>query len=304
MRELHSEHIYTSFFFEISKFFFEKKRFFKIDKRSFSGYSSFEVRKIREKERMHVPSLEKLRFAIAKKENSEISAPPLFFPFWKMEPGTSTVVRFVPDADTSNDTFWREEQVIFLPFPGTTRNSDRPVRIRVPCMKMFGKPDPILSDISSLWKKNDELARKYYRRRNYVYSGFVRSTSLKEENFEKISLRLFRFTSSLHSIILQFLQNPDLEFVPVDPENGRNFSISRTRKGAYADYSTSSFSLKPSSLTKEEREFVEKNGLLNLSNFLVKMPDSEDLREIFEMYLDSRNGKLLDEEKYARWIRN
>ena len=64
------------------------------------------------------------------------------FPHWRAPDNSTTVVRFLPDADTSNTFFWRERAVIKMPFSGIAGETDsKPVLVEVPCLEMYGEKD-------------------------------------------------------------------------------------------------------------------------------------------------------------------
>lgn len=42
------------------------------------------------------------------------------YPFWNLEQGKDSTVRFLPDGDSSNTFFWVERAMIKLPFAGIT----------------------------------------------------------------------------------------------------------------------------------------------------------------------------------------
>ena len=67
------------------------------------------------------------------------------FPFWNMQEGQSSTLRFLPDGDDTNTFFWKERLMIKLPFAGIKGETDsRPVQVQVPCMEMYGETCPYL----------------------------------------------------------------------------------------------------------------------------------------------------------------
>ena len=54
------------------------------------------------------------------KENKSQQSFGAVYPFWNLEHGTNSVVRFLPDGDTSNALPWIESQQINLTFSGVT----------------------------------------------------------------------------------------------------------------------------------------------------------------------------------------
>jgi hypothetical protein len=69
-------------------------------------------------------SLQEIRAKLASMENnsktnsSSTGGDNAIYPHWNIDEGTSTTLRFLPDADTNNTFFWVERQMIRLTFPG------------------------------------------------------------------------------------------------------------------------------------------------------------------------------------------
>jgi hypothetical protein len=82
-----------------------------------------------------------------------------------------------------------------------------------------------------------------------------------------------------------------------------DFTVSKTSKGGYADYSTSKWSRKESALTQDEAEAIEKHGLFNLSDFLPKKPSAQELAIIKEMFEASVDGQPYDTERWGSYYR-
>ena len=55
------------------------------------------------------------------------------FPFWNMQEGQSSTLRFLPDGDDTNTFSWKERLMIKLPFAGVKGETDpRPYKYRFP----------------------------------------------------------------------------------------------------------------------------------------------------------------------------
>ena len=46
------------------------------------------------------------------------------YPFWNIPENSTSVLRFLPDGDTSNTYFWRERQMIRLEFAGVKGDAE------------------------------------------------------------------------------------------------------------------------------------------------------------------------------------
>ena len=195
------------------------------------------------------------------------------FPFWNLKEGEQATVRFLPDGNKENTFFWKERLMIKLPFQGIKSETDsKPVQVQVPCMEMYGESCPILSEVRGWFKdpKLEDMGRKYWKKRSYIFQGFVGTNPLNEETTPENPIRRFIIGPQIFQIIKGALMDPDMEDLPTDSVNGVDFRIIKTSKGGYADYSTSTWSRKSRPLSEEENKAVEQHSLWNLSDFLPK----------------------------------
>ena len=95
----------------------------------------------------------------------------------------------------------------------------------------------------------------------------------------------------------------DLENSPTDYESGRDFYLTKTKKGEYANYASSSWSMKERPLSVDELEAIDKFGLQNLSQFLPKKPDDAHLKAIMEMFQASVEEEMYDPERWGQFYR-
>jgi hypothetical protein len=78
--------------------------------------------------------------------------------------------------------------------------------------------------------------------------------------------------------------------------------VKKTSKGGYADYTTSTWARKETSLSAEELAAVE-SSLHNLSTFLPKKPTAEELVIMKEMFEASVDGQAYDPDKWGKYFR-
>ena len=97
--------------------------------------------------------------------------------------------------------------------------------------------------------------------------------------------------------------DPEMEDLPVDFNNGLDYRITKTQKGQYADYSTSSWARKETALTDAEHASIEQYGLNDLVSFLPPKPDANALKIIHEMFEASVDGQQYDVEKWGNYYR-
>ena len=170
-------------------------------------------------------------------------------------------------------------------------------------MEMFNEPCPVLAEVRTWFKDPalEDMGRKYWKKRSYIFQGFVVNSTLDEDTTPENPIRRFVINPSVFNIIRSALMNPDMEDLPTDVESGRDFKLTKTTKGQYADYSTSSWSRKESALTDVEQAAIEANGLFNLADFLPKKPSESELRVIKEMFEASVDGRPYDVDKFGAY---
>ncbi len=228
------------------------------------------------------------------------------YPFWNLEQGKESTVRFLPDGDSNNTFFWAERLMIKLPFAGIKGETDsRPVQVQVPCMEMYGETCPILSEVRGWFKDKslEDMGRKYWKKRSYIFQGFVVEDGLKEDGKPENPIRRFIIGPQIFQLIKSALVDPELEELPTDMARGVDFKLTKTSKGGYADYSTSKWSRRERPLTDTETQAVTAHGLFNLQDFLPKKPGDVELRVIKEMFQASVDGEPFDKEAWGQYFR-
>ena len=256
-------------------------------------------------------TLAEIRAKLAEQEkktsnSSGLASDNAIFPFWNIAEGTTSTLRFLPDGDSNNTFFWQERAMIKLPFPGIKGAQDtKPTLVQIPCMEMFNEPCPILSEVRTWFKDPslEDMGRKYWKKRSYIFQGFVVNSTLDEDTFPENPIRRFVINPSIFNIIRSALMNPDMEDLPTDIDKGRDFKLTKTQKGGYADYSTSTWSFKERSVSDSERSAIDTNGLHNLADYLPKKPSAEDVKIIAEMFKASVDGELYDESRFGQHYR-
>lgn len=255
-------------------------------------------------------SLAEIRARIAAQENKSTGSTQqsdnAIYPHWNMDEGTIATVRFLPDADNKNTFFWVERQIIKLPFNGIKGDSNvKQIQVQVPCVEMYGDNCPILAEVRPWYKDESlkDLANKYWKKRSYLFQGFVRQNPLGDDKNPANPIRRFVISPQIFTIIKSSLMDPEMEELPTDFMKGLDFNIKKTSKGGYADYSTSNWSRKESALTEAEQAAIEAHGLFNLADFLPKKPSEAELRIIKEMFEASVDGRPYDAERWGAYYR-
>ena len=227
------------------------------------------------------------------------------YPFWNIKEGDTAVMRFLPDGDASNTFFWRERSMIKLPFSGVKGDTEsKSVQVQIPCMEMYGESCSILNEVRGWFKDSslEDMGRKYWKKRSYVFQGFVIDDPLNEEAPEN-PIRRFIIGPQIFQLIKQALMDPDMEELPTDYTHGIDFRMNKTTKGGYADYSTSTWARRERALSDAEMHAIDTHGLFNLSDFLPKKPSETEVKIMQEMFESSVDGNPYDEEKYGSYFR-
>jgi hypothetical protein len=228
------------------------------------------------------------------------------YPHWNMEEGKEASIRFLPDGDTNNTFFWAERAMIKLPFAGIKGDTtSKPVQVQVPCMEMWNETCPILSEVRGWFKDKslEDMGRKYWKKRSYIFQGFVVKSPIAEDTTPENPIRRFIIGPQIFQLIKGALMDPELNELPTDFMHGVDFRIAKTSKGGYADYSTSKWSRNERALTAEEAAAIEQYGLFDLKSFLPKKPGDVELKVIKEMFEASVDGEAYDMERWGQYFK-
>jgi len=196
--------------------------------------------------------------------------------------------------------------MIRLAFPGIKGHDEsRSVTVQVPCVEMWGDACPVHAEIRPWFKDTsmEDIARKYWKKRSYLFQGFVIENPLAEDDTPENPIRRFVINPSIYKIIAAALMDPDFVEIPTDYEQGTDFRLTKTQQGQYADYSTSNWARRDRSLNEEERQAIESNGLFNLNDFMPRRPSEDDVKVIFEMFEASVDGQLYDPDRFGQHYR-
>jgi hypothetical protein len=225
-----------------------------------------------------------------------------------MQEGKEAVIRLLPDGNPNNTFFWVERAMIKLPFAGIKGETDsRPVQVQVPCVEMYndGTACPILSEVRGWFKDKslEEMGRKYWKKRSYIFQGFVVEDPIKEDKIPENPIRRFIIGPQIYNIIRSALMDPELDELPTDFLKGLDFRIAKTSKGGFADYSTSKWSRRERALSDVEKAAIDTHGLYDLSGFLPKKPTDVELKVMKEMFEASVDGEAYDMDRWGQYFK-
>ena len=228
------------------------------------------------------------------------------YPFWNIKEGESCTLRFLPDGNPNADFFWAERLMIKLPFSGVKGDtSSRPVQVQIPCMEMYGETCNILNEVRGWFKDAslEDMGRKYWKKRSYVFQGFVTDNPLTDDEAPDNPIRRFIIGPQIFQLIKQALMDPDMEELPTDYTAGVDFRLNKTSKGGYADYGTSTWARRERPLSDFEMNAINTHGLFDLSEFLPKKPDETAQKVMQEMFEASVDGEAYDADRWSNYFR-
>jgi hypothetical protein len=147
------------------------------------------------------------------------------------------------------------------------------------------------------------MGRKYWKKRSYIFQGFVVEDPIKEDSTPDNPIRRFIIGPQIYQIIRSALMDPELEELPTDFLRGVDFRIAKTSKGGFADYSTSKWSRRERALTDVEKAAIDSHGLFDLSSFLPKKPTDVELKVMKEMFEASVDGEAYDMDRWGQYFK-
>jgi hypothetical protein len=250
----------------------------------------------------------KLKAAETRSTDSNSGGDKSIYPFWTIKNGGEAVFRFLPDGNADNTFFWVERAVIKLPFAGIKGRTDsKPVVVNVPCVEMYndGSVCPILSEVRPWFKDPslEDMGRKYWKKKSYIFHGFVTEDGLEEKEPPENPIRRFVIGPQIYKLIHAALIDEEYTELPTDYVHGFDFRLKVGTKGGYADYSTSTWSRRTRPISDTERDAISQFSLPNLSDYLPKKPNEVELKVMVEMFEASVNGEAYDIERWGKYFR-
>lgn len=224
-----------------------------------------------------------------------------YYPFWNMKAGQRAVVRFLPDANESNERGFLVEKV----FHNLTINGQRKM---VPCLSMYGDDCPICKLSQEYYKAKDEVnGKKYWKKKQYMAQVLVVEDPLEAdattgENHEG-KVRLLSLGFQIYNIITEAFKSDELDVAPFEYEGGYDFIIKKTEQGQYASYAVGTkFANKQRDLSDEEIGVVEE-GLIDLSTLLPKNPGFEKVEAMLQADLNGEDYSESDSDENSSFSR-
>lgn len=203
----------------------------------------------------------------------------------KTEPGNTYVVRFIPNVDAPERTFFHYYQHGF--------NSQATGQFTAcTCPNTFDERCPICETRFKLYQSKNEadkqLAKLLTRKENWLANVYVVNDPTNSENNGQI--KIFRFGRQVYKIISEAIDGEDAdEFGPSIfdlSENGNNFRIKvEKNEGGYPTYVSSKFLSKSAidNLTPDKIKEVY-DGIFELDK-LNDVKSNDELKEILAVHV-------------------
>lgn len=205
-----------------------------------------------------------------------------FFQFWKMPDDSTATVRFLPDLDQDNNLGFLVEKLEHELIINGKRE-------KVPCLAMHGEDCPICAMSRKYYdEKNDEMGKKYYRKKSYVGQVIVVDSPIEHDQSQLV--KLIEFGPALFKQIQAAFQSGDLEEAPYELKGGYNFRIKKTKNGQYASYTTSSFAPKQTDL---DDDVIDQLQLFNLADYRGK---KRDVATVQALLMAEQTGQQLEDD--------
>lgn len=228
-------------------------------------------------------SIEQLRAAFKKDENTTQSRPNNYYPFWNMKVGDQVTVRFLPDLNQDNPFGFMVEKLMHT----LTINGENKT---VPCLKMYDEECPICKVSSAFYKDDDKVnGKKYWRKKQNIVQALIVEDPLpadpetKETHEGKV--RFLNLGYQIYNVIKEAFESGELDEVPFAYKDGCNFIIKKTKQGEYDNYAVGTkFARRPSDLTDDEIAYVEDN-IASLETLLPPKPDYNKIESMLEAAL-------------------
>jgi hypothetical protein len=219
-----------------------------------------------------------------------------YYPFWNMKTGQKAVIRFLPDADSSNARgFLVEKTSHNLVINGQKKT--------VPCLSMYGEDCPVCKISQAYYKEKDEVnGKKYWKKKQYIAQAIIVDDPLPADETtgetHQGKVRYIALGYQIYNIIKEAFASEDdpLEAIPYEFEGGYDFVIKKTEQGEYASYTVGTkFLSKQRSLTEEELVTAEE-GMIELATLLPKNPGVEKVQAMLDADM---NGGSYNESESA-----
>jgi hypothetical protein len=205
-----------------------------------------------------------------------------YYAFWNMDVGLSTIVRFLPDKNANSEFFLIEKTHHELIVNGEKK--------KVPCLKQYNEDCPICKESSKFYKiegKESPNGRQLYKKRQYVGQILIISDPMNPDISweDNVEVKYITVGTKIYEAIRNAIMQGDIESDPTDFDEGTNFRISKTKVGDWADYSSSTFVRKQTTIDEKYQEAIQ-GQMVDLSTLLPANPGFEMVNAMLQTHLN------------------
>lgn len=174
-----------------------------------------------------------------------------FFPFYKMNVDTTTIIRFLPDLDEDNPLGFMWKNV----YHELVVNGRKE---RVACLKHLGLDCPACRESERLYAADDKVRGKaLYRKVSYLAQCLILDTQQQLREDAPL-VHLIDFGDQIYKKVIAGMKSGDLQGNPSEFKAGYNFRIRKTLNGRDPStgkdintYNTSDFSQRETDIDDE-----------------------------------------------------
>ena len=143
-----------------------------------------------------------------------------------MKEGESATLRFPPDGNENNTFFRTERLMIKLSFPSVKGEAGSKSKLSTSTrMEMYGDTCNILNEVRGWFKDPslEDMGRKYWKKRSYVFQGFVTENPIAEDPNLKSQLDVLLLVPNFPKLLSRRLWIPIWKNYPTDYTAGVDF---------------------------------------------------------------------------------
>jgi hypothetical protein len=97
------------------------------------------------------------------------------------------------------------------------KSDSKPVIVQVPCVEMYGDACPVLAEVRAWYKDEShwkEMGRKYWKKKSYLFQGFVRDNPIGDDKTPENPIRRFVISPQIFNLVKNALLDPEMETCP------------------------------------------------------------------------------------------
>ena len=154
-----------------------------------------------------------------------------YYPYWELHFDQEVELRFLPDKDDNNPMGFLSERVSHS--VSVKRFNGHRSGVTIPCLKSYGEDCVICTEANEHYNRQEMNGPRLWRTKSYTANVLIIDDPLGKFNDQ---ICLLKFNHGIFNVVREQLTNSDMENIPCDYEDGRNFFIKKRKHGLYATY--------------------------------------------------------------------